>query len=215
MNKKNNVDGNNTQPSGGIIIASNKFSMTCGINDYPGTSNDLQGCVNDAIGWADILIKRGFKNVLLKNSQVTRDAFIQTFGNYVAYAKAGASIVITNSSHGTSLPDTNNDEPDGKDEALCMYDSYLRDDDIRNIIRNLKDGVNLTVISDSCLSGDTKIPLLDGTTPTIKELSERDEHFWVYSCSHDGDIVAGEGHSARKTKTAEIISIELDNGEII
>jgi hypothetical protein len=153
MNWRNNGGSNSNVPSGGIIVASNKFSMTCGINDYPGTSNDLQGCVNDAIGWADVLIKRGFKNVLLKDSQVTREAFVQTFGNYVADAKSGASIVITNSSHGTSLPDTNNDEPDGKDEAFCMYNGYLRDDDIRGIIKNLADGVNLTIISDSCFSG--------------------------------------------------------------
>jgi len=151
---KTTTTTNTTTSSGiGIIVSSDRASMTCGINDYIGTSNDLQGCVNDAIGWSDVLIKRGFKNILLKDSQVTKDIFIQTFGNYVADAKSGQSIVITNSSHGTSLPDRNGDDPDGKDEALCLYDGFLIDDDIRGIIKNLVDGVNLTIISDSCFSG--------------------------------------------------------------
>lgn len=152
LNKTTKTTTTNTTPTR-IISTSNRLSMTCAINDYKGTENDLQGCVNDAIGWDDILVKRGFQNILLKNSQVTKDVFLQTFGNYVADAKSGYSIVITNSSHGTSLPDNDGDDPDGKDEALCMYDGFLVDDDIRNIIKNLADGVNLTIISDSCFSG--------------------------------------------------------------
>ena len=152
LNKTTKTTTTTTSPIR-IVSTSNRLSMTCAINDYRGTGNDLQGCVNDAIGWDDILVKRGFQNILLKDSQVTKDVFLQTFGNYVSDAKSGYSIVITNSSHGTSLPDNNGDDPDGKDEALCMYDGFLVDDDIRNIIKNLADGVNLTIISDSCFSG--------------------------------------------------------------
>jgi metacaspase-1 len=33
-----------------------KKALCVGINDYPYEGNDLKGCVNDAKGWADLLI---------------------------------------------------------------------------------------------------------------------------------------------------------------
>ena len=32
-----------------------KKAVCIGINNYPGTSNDLQGCVNDANDWCALL----------------------------------------------------------------------------------------------------------------------------------------------------------------
>lgn len=69
-----------------------------------------------------------------------------------------------------------------------------------------------------CLSGDTKIPLLNGETKTIKELSEKysDETFEVYSCTDEGKIVKGVGHSPRKTDTNRtLLKILLDNGKYL
>ena len=34
-----------------------KRALLVGINDYPGTQNDLQGCVNDITNVYDILVK--------------------------------------------------------------------------------------------------------------------------------------------------------------
>jgi len=66
-----------------------------------------------------------------------------------------------------------------------------------------------------CLTGDTRIPLLDGTTPTIMELIGRDE-FWVYSTKPDGSIRPGRGHSARlMRKDAEIVKLTLDDGSSV
>jgi len=65
-----------------------------------------------------------------------------------------------------------------------------------------------------CLKGDTKIPLLNGDTPTIAELSRshKDKNFWVYSCQKDGQIVAGKAHSPRITKmNAELVKVYLDD----
>jgi hypothetical protein len=66
-----------------------------------------------------------------------------------------------------------------------------------------------------CFTGDTLIPLLDGTKHKIEDLAKLSE-FWVYGCTPDGRIVPARGHSARMTrKNAEIVAVELDNGEII
>jgi len=68
---------------------------------------------------------------------------------------------------------------------------------------------------DYCLTGDTEISLLDGTEVPIKDLVGRDE-FWVYSCTPEGRVVPGRGHSARLTKkNTEIVKVTLDNGEEI
>jgi hypothetical protein len=66
----------------------------------------------------------------------------------------------------------------------------------------------------NCLSGDTKISLLDNTEVEIKDLVGREE-FFVYSYDLETNkIVVGRGHSARKTKyNAPVVEITLDNGE--
>lgn len=64
----------------------------------------------------------------------------------------------------------------------------------------------------NCIDGETKIPLLDGSIKTIKELCEHgDDKFWVYSCKEDGTITPGLAYNPRKTGTKEIIRIHLDN----
>jgi len=67
-----------------------------------------------------------------------------------------------------------------------------------------------------CLSGDTKISLLDGRSVPIKEL-ESEPEFFVYSFdSKSGKIVAGRGHSCRKTGVRQkMVEVELDNGESV
>jgi intein/homing endonuclease len=65
----------------------------------------------------------------------------------------------------------------------------------------------------NCLTGDTKVPLLNGEIKTLKELTDEynGEKFWVYSCKEDGKIVPGLAHSPRKTGVKEVIRIYLDN----
>ena len=67
-----------------------------------------------------------------------------------------------------------------------------------------------------CLAGDTPIPLLDGTEPTIAELSKRDDPFWLYSIDENNNVVPGLGKNARVTRRqAETVEVELDNGEVL
>ena len=69
-----------------------------------------------------------------------------------------------------------------------------------------------------CLSGDTFIPLLDGTEKTISELNQiyGKNDFFVYSCTKNGKIVPGKAHSLRKTGDhKKIVKVILDNGKFI
>ena len=77
---------------------------------------------------------------------------------------------------------------------------------------------DLGLLSVYCFTGDTKIKLLDGTTPTIKELAEgkKGKEFWVYSIDNDGNIVPGKAYNARKTRTnANLVEVKIDTGEKI
>lgn len=135
-----------------------KRAFTCGINDYYGSNNDLKGCRNDANNWASLLRDQyGFSVITLLDSQVTKANVKKTMLDLITTSKAGDSLVFTYSGHGTSVVDTNNDEIDGKDEAICLYGNsgidLMVDDEIREIFNQIPQGVKLVFISDSCFSG--------------------------------------------------------------
>ena len=135
-----------------------KNALCIGINNYPGTHMDLQGCVNDANDWAAALAARGFKVAKLLDGQATKAAMVKAMNELIGTADKGDSLVITFSGHGTYQPDEDGDEADGLDEALCPYDlqtngAALVDDEIRAIFGARKAGVRLVLISDSCHSG--------------------------------------------------------------
>ena len=73
---------------------------------------------------------------------------------------------------------------------------------------------------DGCLSGDTKVKLLDGTYRTMEELAElypeESSKFWVWANDGNGRQVPALAHSARVTRSVnEIYELELDDGTVI
>ena len=135
-----------------------KIALCIGINNYPGTHMDLQGCVNDAQDWSAVLAARGYKTTLLLDDKATKAAMVDAMSKLIAGGGKGDSLVITFSGHGTYQPDEDGDEVDGLDEALCPYDlqtsgSALTDDEIKAIFSTRKGGARLLLIADSCHSG--------------------------------------------------------------
>ncbi len=134
-----------------------KRALCIGINDYPGTANDLAGCVNDARDWADVLDKRGFSVTTLLDGAATKAGMVAAIQDLIGSAVRGDSLVITYSGHGTFVPDASGDEPDGQDEGLCPYDigqgAVLLDDEIHALFAARGPGVKIVLISDSCHSG--------------------------------------------------------------
>ena len=160
-----------------------KKALCVGINDYPYEGNDLNGCVNDANAWADLLVKHyGFAKSdvnLLIDAQATKAAILDALQTLVAEAIAGDILVFTNSSHGTYIADTSGDEP-MYDEAMCPFDcadNLLVDDELRKLIANLPKGVHLTVISDSCFSGTVTRAALNEAVPGLKTPDDRRVRF--------------------------------------
>jgi metacaspase-1 len=134
-----------------------KKALCIGINDYPGTDMDLQGCVNDSSDWAAVLTARGFNVTRLIDAEATKDRMVAAIQGLIGGASSGDSLVITYSGHGTYVPDESGDESDGYDEALCPHDiaqgHALIDDEIHQLFEARKAGVRIVLISDSCHSG--------------------------------------------------------------
>lgn len=134
-----------------------KKALCIGINDYPGTQNDLSGCVNDANDWAAELAKRGFTITQLLDGHATKANMTAMIGAAISGASSGDTVVITYSGHGTWVPDSSGDEPDGRDEGLCPWDighaGPLLDDEIRQLFDRRAHGVRVLLLSDSCHSG--------------------------------------------------------------
>ena len=136
-----------------------------GINDYAPagySEQDLSGCINDVEDVANTLIICGFesKNIrICTNKRATKQGILKGLDWLIKSAKKADSLVFYYSGHGSQVVDTDKDEIDRKDEILCPHNidfytnTYLADDDLRNIFSRLASGVNLEVILDSCHSG--------------------------------------------------------------
>lgn len=136
---------------------SKKLALCIGINDYPGTDSDLSGCVNDASDWGKVLKSRGFTLNTVLNKSATGKGMRDAINGTISAAKSGDLVVIQYSGHGSFVPDTDGDEPDGTDECLCPHDvnskGPITDDEVSAMFAARAHGVRIVMISDSCHSG--------------------------------------------------------------
>ena len=130
-----------------------KKAVCIGINNYPGSSNDLNGCVNDAKDWSALLQGMGFDTSLMLDAQATRANVKAALQGLITTTNAGDVAVFTYSGHGTQVSDTSGDESDPYDEAVYLYDGAVKDDDLRVILDGIHPQATLVIISDSCFSG--------------------------------------------------------------
>jgi metacaspase-1 len=134
-----------------------KRALCVGINDYPGTQNDLSGCVNDANDWTAALKARGFETDQLLDKSATKAAMLAALGEVVKKAVPGDLVVFQYSGHGSYIFDQDGDEPDGTDEVLCPWDigqnRPISDDELHDVFAEREKGVKIVMISDSCHSG--------------------------------------------------------------
>jgi hypothetical protein len=139
-----------------------KNALLVGINDYQGI-NDLQGCINDVTNVRDILkTSFGFDNTeirVLTDKRATKQNILSRLRKMVTSAEKGDFILFHFSGHGSQIRDRDGDElSDHMDELICPYDmnwddGFITDDMLREILRELKEGISMEVLLDSCHSG--------------------------------------------------------------
>lgn len=93
----------------------------------------------------------GNNKVLLRDANATKANVVNALRNAVARVNDGL-VIFYYSGHGGSepFPDTGMEEVDGHDEFLCLYDTYMRDNEIWNIIN--KSRGRILLMFDCCHS---------------------------------------------------------------
>jgi metacaspase-1 len=163
-----------------------KAALCVGINEFKHLpkSSWLQGCVNDAGDLAALLEARysfaPSEITVLRDAQATKEAVVAGLNGLMDRAASGEldHIVFTFSSHGTQIPDTDDDEADRLDEAFACHDinssgdawdanTVISDDELYTLFARLPDGVLMDVVLDTCHSGTglKSLDLLPGRRP--------------------------------------------------
>ena len=218
--------GGNSQIAPAPVISGPviKKALIVGTDHYAMPGNNLNGCVADSEDVYNLLVN-DFKfpadNIrVLTNDRSTKANVVDRL-NWLVSGDGIMECVYYNSSHGTKLRIRQDGElGDVDEEAIVTYDfdwddrsTQLVADDIHNIIIKLNAQSRLMTIVDSCLAGNTKIPLLNGTEKTIEEMCKEGGKYWVYSSKPNGEVVPGFAHSARIMGKKKLLKITLDNGE--
>jgi deoxycytidine triphosphate deaminase len=69
-----------------------------------------------------------------------------------------------------------------------------------------------------CFAGDTRVALVDGTSPTLEDMAKRHEAgelFWGYSIIENGRLIVSLLDAPRFIGRDSLLEVELDNGERI
>lgn len=69
-----------------------------------------------------------------------------------------------------------------------------------------------------CFSADTRVALVDGSTPSLEEMAQRHaegERFWGYSIDADGRVIVALLEAPRLIGRDSLLAITLDDGSVI
>ncbi len=155
------ADWSERYPGGGD--PNGKYAVVVGIDDYPGTRNDLRGPVDDATMIRDALVNRfGFTNdniVFLRDGEATRLGIANAILRHLGQAGPNGTAVFFYSGHGTHLnenigitgqydPESGNDV----DEALAVNDGIILDEELNYLFQQIQAN-NTLIMVDACFSG--------------------------------------------------------------
>jgi metacaspase-1 len=135
------------------------ISLHIGLNSvdpdhYEGWDGALNACEFDAKDMQALAKKQKFgSSKLLLTNNGTSAAVSAAMSDAAKRLSSGDIFFLTYSGHGGQVPDTNQDEPDRRDETWVLYDRQLVDDELYGLYAKFKAGVRIMVLSDSCHSG--------------------------------------------------------------
>ncbi len=198
-----------TQTQVPIQTYKNKKALLIGIN-YVGTQYELHGCINDQTAINDKIKETGFNasNIVLVNDNTsvkpTRNNILSEFDKFTKNSSSGDLLMFYYSGHGSYAVDRNGDEKDKRDELICSSDLYgVTDDELKQIIQtNIKQGVTMFALFDSCFSGsvlDLKYTYIDSLTNNMDTQNSNDAETL-------GNIVMISGCTDNQTSAETVIN---------
>jgi len=127
-----------------------KKALCFGTN-YKGTPNELSWCVKDAQDWGNFFMELGFQVTVYLEGEVTKRNFKAKLKELITTSVSGDVLAATQSGHGSRQ--YTHEEEDFYDETLYFLDGMLTDNELREILDLLPDGVQLFLFFDTCHSG--------------------------------------------------------------
>ena len=155
--------------------------------DYLNTGGELKGCANDVKHMSKYLKDElDYNEIKVYTEQDTPTKVTGYSIVGILYKLAMEShtrklkrAFIHFAGHGVGILDRNNDEVDGKDEAICPVDyqrsGVITDDLIKKILKNFNINTKVTCVFDCCHSGtigDLKYKLTDKNKVVISNTSK-------------------------------------------
>lgn len=130
-------------------------------SSHYGSAFPLASCVNDARKMREIAESLGYDVTTFENESATVANFTGAVRAAISTLFAGDSLMITFSGHGSQIPNNSDDiEADLLDETLCFYDRMMIDDELYAMLAQLREGVRVHAVFDSCHSGTVYKDLL-------------------------------------------------------
>ena len=145
-----------------------KRALLIGIN-YTGTSNKLNGCINDITNMKALLLKEypSLKEENIKilkddeldnNKKPNRDNILDAIKWLVTGLQSGENVYFHYSGHGGLVNDKSSDEQTGKDSCIYPINNgkieVIIDDELRsNLANKIPSGCKCFAVLDACHSG--------------------------------------------------------------
>jgi len=144
----------------GTICTGTKYAIVIGINDYPGSSSDLQYCVNDANSVVEALENLyGYKpgNIAyITNSRATHSNITNAVNTIKENAKSGDEVFFFYSGHGAKGNADDGDSEKVDESIVCWTENgdfyYFWDGELKKLFENFPTN-RIIFVFDSCLSG--------------------------------------------------------------
>lgn len=169
--------------SGDLFRTPQGMSIHVGVNfvdaAHYGSDYPLAACINDATGFQSLASSLGYDDVLLTNEAATTSNFTAALRQAATNLFSGDYLFVSFAGHGSQLVNTSaDDETDGMDETLCFFDRMMIDDEIYALLAEMRPGVNVTILYDSCHSATVTRMMLTGARavavePDLKEVKQR------------------------------------------
>lgn len=152
-----------------------RYALIIGVSTYryQPNKNNLPSPRKDAIRFQSLMNRLGFKTKTLLDSEATPEnirehlKWLQRMGQNPKH-----TLVFYYSGHGAQIPDTNGDEPDGKDETLFAYGAdpkdpkqHIVDDELEAFTQSVR--AKIFYVLDSCHSGTANKSLRGGKSKRL------------------------------------------------
>lgn len=133
-----------------------RLSLHIGVNAVdPGVFHNLleplSSAENDARAMRDLANTVGFATRFFAGAEATRDGVLASFETIVGRLVPGDELLVSFAGHGVTLRGIGI-ERDGWDEAWCVHDGILLDDEVHELLSEVPAECRVVFITDACFA---------------------------------------------------------------